>query len=67
VGARAGRPRPTKPAIKLSKRVTNLPWRRIINPQGGQSSIPIWSKIKEEKLEQDEIEELFENKVKFIF
>ena len=62
-----GRPvaRPTKPVIRPVKKLQNFNWRRVLLlPKDAPGKKPnIWDDIEEMKLNQDEIEELFENKV----
>lgn len=67
-GVRPGGPKklgPTKPVIKPVKKLINFNWRRIfVAPTGtADKKGSIWDDIKELEVKQDEIEDLFENKV----
>lgn len=59
------RPQPTKPVIQLTKKLQAFNWRRVlILPQGTPNKKEsVWDQVDEYKLNLEEIEEMFENKV----
>jgi hypothetical protein len=59
------RARPTKPVIRPVKKLQNFNWRRVlVLPQGtANKKESVWDDLKEYSLNQEEIEDLFENKV----
>jgi hypothetical protein len=60
------KPKPTKPEIKLSKKVKPYQWRRILKePEDKEDRVHVvWDDIKEVEIDQAEVEELFEDKKK---
>jgi hypothetical protein len=65
MGARPAAPRPTKPAIKLEKKLQPFNWRRVLvlPPGTAGKKDSVWDSVPDIGLNQQEIEELFENKV----
>jgi hypothetical protein len=66
LGAAASRrPQPTKPIVVVTKKLTNFNWRRILaTPADAPGKVAsIWDNVDELKVNQNEIEERFENKV----
>ena len=59
---------PKKPVVKLEKKVKPIHWNRIIvPPKDAPKKIEmLWDDLKEVNINQKEIEELFEVKVKII-
>jgi hypothetical protein len=68
MGMMGARPvaRPTKPVIRPVKKLQNFNWRRVlVLPQGASGKKEnVWDTVSEVPLNQEEIEELFENKVR---
>jgi hypothetical protein len=62
---RPAAPRPTKPVIRPVKKLQAFNWRRVlVLPQGTAGKKEnIWDAVTETPLNQEEMEELFENKV----
>jgi hypothetical protein len=60
-----GKPMPTKPVIKLEKKVKPIHWTRILvmPKQAPNRQEQFWDQIKEIKLDQKEVETTFEQKV----
>ena len=50
--------KPTKPVIKLKSKMKPFFWKRVILPPDAPKTL-IWKNIKEEKIDQDEIESLY--------
>lgn len=63
---RMGKPKPTKPVIKLNKKVKAYQWRRVLHePKDKKDRVHVvWDDIKEAELNQEEVEDLFEDKKK---
>lgn len=63
---RPGKPKPTKPVIKLEKKVKPYQWRRVLNEPKDKKDREhvIWDDIEEVEMDQTEIEDLFEDKKK---
>ncbi len=63
-GARAVA-KPTKPVIRPVKKLQNFNWRRVLVLPAGTPGKKenIWDTVTEVQLNQEEMEELFENKV----
>ena len=63
---RSNKPKPTKPVIKTTKKLKAYQWRRILNePKDKKGRVHlIWDDVKEVKLNQSEVEDLFEDKKK---
>lgn len=59
-------PKPTKPVIRPVKKLQNFNWRRVlVLPKGTAGKKEnLWDDVEECKLNQEEMEELFENKKK---
>ena len=58
-GAAKG-PQPTKPVIKVNTKMKGFFWKRVILPPDAPDTV-IWKKIKEEPIDQAEIESLYED------
>jgi len=63
---RSSKPKPTKPVIKPSKKMKAYQWRRVLHePKEKKNRVHIiWDDIEEAKLDQAEVETLFEDKKK---
>lgn len=63
---RSKKPQPTKPVVKLTKKVKPYQWRRLLHePKDKKNRVHvIWDDVKEVDLNQEEVEELFEDKKK---
>ena len=62
----SGKPQPTKPVIKTSKKLKTYQWRRHLHePKTKKDRVHVvWDDIKEVDIPQEEIEDLFEDKKK---
>ena len=65
MGMRPGVPRPTKAVIRPVKKLQNFNWRRVllVPKDAPGKKINLWDNVEEVKINQEEFEELFENKV----
>jgi hypothetical protein len=70
MGMPSARPvaKPTKPVIRPVKKLQNFNWRRVLVLPAGTPGKKdnVWDTVTEIPLNQEEMEELFENKVNFL-
>ena len=65
----SGKPVPTKPIIKLERKLKPIHWTRVLIPSkmDPKKTEQIWDEIKELEIDQTEIEIQFEQKVIYHF